>query len=124
MINGGFLVKFELDSGFLNKTRLTRFVIESAIVELTFHKPLTVLAREAACTKKAIDSVPSKKVWKNLVNLSDVSTDLKKDDEVLPSWLVIQKVCFDPIVIPRGVSSTLNQMISFFGQFVFKLYIM
>ena len=56
MCNGGFLVKLELDIGFLNKTRLTPFVIESAIIELTFHKPLTVLAREKDCTEKAIDT--------------------------------------------------------------------
>ena len=125
MCNGGFLVKLELDIGFLNKTRLTPFVIESAIIELTFHKPLTVLAREKDCTEKAIDTahfviknvyiqhqsvLPSEKVWKNLVSLSDISTDLKKDEKVLPSWLVKQRVCFDPVVIPSGVSSALNHI--------------
>ena len=125
MCNGGFLVKLELDIGFLNKTRLTPFVIESAIIELTFHKPLAILAREKSCTEKAIDTahfviknayiqhqsvLPSEKVWKNLVSLSDISTDLKKDEKVLPSWFVKQKVCFDPVVIPSGVSSSLNHV--------------
>ena len=37
MISGGFLIKVELDTGFLNKTCLTPFVIEKAIVE--FNSP-------------------------------------------------------------------------------------
>ena len=92
MLYGGFIVKLEIDFGFLNKTRLTPFVIESAILELPFLKPLSVLAREKDCTSTAIDSahfviknayiqhqsvIPSEKLWKGMVNLSEASTDLK-----------------------------------------------
>ena len=56
MLNGGFIVKLEIDFGFLNKTRLTPFVIESAVLELTFLKPLSVLAREKGCEATSIDS--------------------------------------------------------------------
>jgi hypothetical protein len=109
----------------LDKTRLTPFVIESAILEIAFHKPVTILAREAGCTMNAIDTahfviknvyiqhqsvLPSEKLWKGLVSLSDVSTDLKKSEMILPSWLVKEKVCFDPVTIPSGSSSILNHI--------------
>ena len=122
LLNGGFIVKLELDFVFLDKPRLTPFVIESAILELAFHKPVTMLAREAGCTMNGIDTahfviknvyiqhqsvLPSEKLWKGLVSLSDVSTDQKmaKSEMILPSWLVKQKVCFDPVTIPLGSSS-------------------
>ena len=125
MLNGGFIVKLEIDFGFLNKTRLTPFVIESAILELTFLKPLSVLAREKDCTSTAIDSahfvikntyiqhqsvIPSEKLWKGLVNLSEASTDLKKSDMILPSWPVQQRVHYDSIPASSGSSSVLNHI--------------
>ena len=125
MLNGGFIVKLEIDFGFLDKTRLTPFVIENAILELTFQKPLSVLAREKDCTEAGIDSahfviknvyiqhqsvIPSDKLWKGMVNLSEVSTDMKKSDMILPSWPVQQRVYFDPIAIPSGSSSVLNHI--------------
>ena len=125
MLNGGFMVKLEIDFGFLNKTRLTPFVIESAILELTFLKPLSVLAREKDCTSNAIDSVhfmiknvyiqhqsviPSEKLWKGMVNLSEASTDLKKSDMILPSWPVQQRVHYDSIPATAGSSSLLNHI--------------
>ena len=54
--------------------------------------------------------LPSEKVWKNLVSLSDISTDLKKEGKVLPSWLVKQRVCFDPVSILTGTSSALHHI--------------
>ena len=125
MLHGGFIVKLEIDFGFLNKTRLTPFVIESAILELAFQKPLSVLAREKDCTSNAIDSahfviknayiqhqsvIPSEKLWKGMVNLSEASTDLKKSDMILPSWPVQQRVHYDSIPAPSGSSSVLNHI--------------
>ena len=83
MLSGGFIVKLEIDFGFLDKTRLTPFVIESAILELTFQKPLSVLAKEKDCVSTSIDSahfviknvyiqhqsvIPSEKLWKGTRN--------------------------------------------------------
>ena len=125
MLNGGFIVKLEIDFGFLNKTRLTPFVIENAILELTFQKPTTVLAKEKDVTQAGIDSAhfviknaylqhqsihPSEALWKGLVNLSEASTDTKKSDMILPSWPVQQRVYFDSTSIPSGSSSILNHI--------------
>ena len=125
MLNGGFIVQLEIDFGFLNKTRLTPFVIENAILDVTFQKPTAVLAREKDVTGAGIDSahfviknayiqhqsiLPSEKLWKGMVNLSEVSTDVKKSDMVLPSWPVQQRVYFDSTSIPSGASSVLNHI--------------
>ena len=125
MLNGGFIVKLEIDFGFLNKTRLTPFVIENAILELTFQKPTAVLAREKDVTQAGIDSahfmiknvyiqhqsvLPSEAVWKGLVNLSEASTDTKKSEMILPSWPVQQRVYFDSTSIASGSSSVLNHV--------------
>lgn len=123
MVNGGFIVKLEIDIRFLNKTRLTPFVIENAVLELTFQKTLSVLAREKECTSTGIDTahfvikslniqhqsiLPSEKLWEGMVNLSEASTDAKKMG--LPTWPVQQRVYFDPKSIPKDQSSVLNHI--------------
>lgn len=125
MLNGGFIVKLELDFGFLNKTRLTPFVIESAILELAFQRPLAVLARENGCKVSTIDSVhfmiknvyiqhqsvvPSEKLWTGLVKLSEVSSENKDKTLILPSWPVQQKIHFDSVSIPKGSSSIMSHI--------------
>ena len=121
----GSLSSWRSISAFWTKHGLA-FVIESAILELTFQKPLSVLAREKDCTSNAIDSVhfviknayiqhqsviPSEKLWKEMVNLSEASTDLKKSDMILPSWAVQQRVYYDSIPAPSGSISVLNHII-------------